>query len=94
MEPMTKTGSPLWFNFDPHHMWPWVKKPGQPPVNIPIPTKTTKIGSKMGGAPTPKRDPIGFEPQPRVCVCVCKWFAEICHFKGIILVSQCIGLDW
>ena len=32
-----------------------------PPVNMPIPTK---IGSKMGGAPTPKRDPIGFDPQP------------------------------
>ena len=30
--------------------WPWVKIP-YPPVNIPIPTK---IGSKMGGAPTPK----------------------------------------
>ena len=29
-----------------------------PPVNIPIPTK---IGSKMGGAPTPKWDPIGFD---------------------------------
>ena len=32
-----------------------------PPVNIPIPTK---IGSKMGGAPTPKWDPIGLDPQP------------------------------
>ena len=32
-----------------------------PPVNIPIPTK---IGSKMGGAPTPKWDTIGFDPQP------------------------------
>ena len=32
-----------------------------PPVNIPIPTQT---GSKMGGAPTPKWDPIGFDPQP------------------------------
>ena len=31
------------------------------PVNIPIPTK---IGSKMGGAPTPKWDPIGVDPQP------------------------------
>ena len=31
------------------------------PVNIPIPTK---IGSKMAGAPTPKWDPIGFDPQP------------------------------
>ena len=28
------------------------------PVNIPIPTK---IGSKMGGAPIPKWDPIGFD---------------------------------
>ena len=32
-----------------------------PPVNTPIPTK---IGSKMGGAPTPKWDPVGFDPQP------------------------------
>ena len=32
-----------------------------PPVNIPIPTKT-----KIGGAPTPKWDPIGFDPQPYV----------------------------
>ena len=32
-----------------------------PPVNIPIPTK---IGPKMGGAPTPKWEPIGFDPQP------------------------------
>ena len=31
------------------------------PVNIPIPTK---IGSQMGGAPTPKWDPIGFDSQP------------------------------
>ena len=31
------------------------------PVNIPI---STQIGSKVGGAPTPKRDPIGFNPQP------------------------------
>ena len=34
-----------------------------PPVNIPIPTKT---GPKMGGAPSPKWDPIGFEPWPHV----------------------------
>ena len=32
-----------------------------PPVNIPIPTK---IGSNMGGAPTPKWNPIDFDPQP------------------------------
>ena len=32
-------------------MWPWVKSQIVPAVNIPIPTK---IGSKMGGAPTPK----------------------------------------
>ena len=32
-----------------------------PPVNIPIPTK---IKPKMGGAPTPKWDPVGFDPQP------------------------------
>ena len=31
------------------------------PVNIPTPTR---IGSKMGGAPTPKWDPIRFDPQP------------------------------
>ena len=34
-------------------------------VNIPIPTK---IDSKVGGAPTPKWDPIGFDPQPNVRV--------------------------
>ena len=28
------------------------------------PNPTTKIGSKMDGAPTPKWDPIGFDPQP------------------------------
>ena len=33
------------------------QKPCYPPVNIPIPTK---IGSKLGGAPTP----IGFDAQP------------------------------
>ena len=44
-------------------MWPWVKIQIVPPVNIPIPTK---IGSKMGGAATPKWDPIGFDPQPYV----------------------------
>ena len=32
-------------------MWPWVKIQIVPPVNIPI---STKIGSKMGGAPTLK----------------------------------------
>ena len=32
-----------------------------PPVNISI---LTKIGSKMGGAPTQKWDPIGFDPLP------------------------------
>ena len=31
-------------------------------MNIPIPTR---IGSKMGGAPAPKWDPIGFDPQPK-----------------------------
>ena len=39
-----------------------------PPVNIPIPTEITSQfplkSTKMGGAPTPKWDPIGFEPQP------------------------------
>ena len=34
------------------------------PVNIPIPTK---IGSKMGGAPTPKFDLTSFDPQPFGC---------------------------
>ena len=34
-----------------------------PPVNIPIPTK---IGSEMGGALTPKWDPIGFDPRDSV----------------------------
>ena len=32
-----------------------------PPVNIPI---STEIGSKMGASPTPKWDPIAFDPQP------------------------------
>ena len=32
-----------------------------PPVNMPIPTK---IKPKMGGAPIPRWDPIGFEPWP------------------------------
>ena len=32
-----------------------------PPVNIPIPTQ---MGSKMGGAPPPKWDPIGFDLEP------------------------------
>ena len=32
-------------------IWPRVKSQIVPPVNIPIPTK---IGPKMGGAPTPK----------------------------------------
>ena len=39
-----------------------------PPVNIPI---LTKIGSRMGGAPTPKRDPIGVDPQPCLSPCPC-----------------------
>ena len=34
--------------------WPWVKLPIVPPVSVPIPTK---MGSRMGGAPTPKWDP-------------------------------------
>ena len=60
------------------------------PLNIPIPTK---IGSKMGGAPTPIWEPIGFDPQPyslqqtswrhsgilRVPACLC-------------LTSLCLGL--
>ena len=37
------------------------QNPGYPPVNIPIPTK---IPTKMGGAPTPKWDFMGFDPQP------------------------------
>ena len=28
------------------------------------PNPTTKVGYKMGGAPTPKWDPIGFDAQP------------------------------
>ena len=34
-----------------------------PPVNIPIPSK---IGSKTGGAPTPKWDPIGFDNHSQI----------------------------
>ena len=41
-------------------MWPWVKS--RTPSENPIPTK---IGSKMGGAPTPNGT-IGFDPQPCV----------------------------
>ena len=37
------------------------QKSNRTPVNFPIPTK---MGSKMGGAPAPKWDPIGFDPQP------------------------------
>ena len=37
--------------------WPWVK----------IPSLAVKIGSKMGGAPTPKWDPMGFDPQIDFC---------------------------
>ena len=38
------------------------QNPGCPPVNIPNPTR---IKPKMGGAPTPKWDPIiGIDPQP------------------------------
>ena len=36
---------------------------GEPPVNIRF-NPTTKIGSKMGGAPIPKWDLIGFDPRP------------------------------
>ena len=35
-----------------------------PPVNIPIPTEIPEIPTKMGGAPTPKWDPIGVDPRP------------------------------
>ena len=38
------------------------EKNPSPPVNIPIPTK---IGSKMGGSPTPNGT-IGFDPQPNL----------------------------
>ena len=42
--------------------WPWVKIRIVPPSEHPNPT--TRIGSKMGGAPTPNWDSIGFDPQP------------------------------
>ena len=32
-------------------------------------SRTSSVGSKMGGAPTPKWDLIGFDPQP----CKCLW---------------------
>ena len=52
-------------------IWPWVKIP-YAPVNIRF-NPTTKIPTKMGGAPkAPKWDPIGFDPQPyagHVCPC-------------------------
>ena len=50
-QPLDWPFAPGWFK----HVSTW------PSMNIPIPTK---IGSKMGGAPTPKWDPIGFEPRP------------------------------
>ena len=37
------------------------QKPGDPPVNILIPTNI----DSMSGAPTPKWDPISFDPQPK-----------------------------
>ena len=42
---------------------------GQKPNRTPSehPNLTTKIGSETGGAPTPKWDPIGFDPQPHRC---------------------------
>ena len=48
-----------------------------PPVNIPI---ATKIGSEMGGAPTPTVptwDPIGFDNHSQMCFC--KWFFLLTH---------------
>ena len=63
------------------HPWPfWTLSQNLvPPVNIPIPTK---IGSKMGGAPTPKWDPFGFDPQPiwtlRRCTSMASfWFQRL-----------------
>ena len=41
--------------------WPWVKIQIVIPVHIPIPTQ---IPTNMGGAPTPKWYPVGFDPQP------------------------------
>ena len=38
------------------------KEPINSDLSIP-----TKIGSKMAGAPTPKWDPIAFDPQPHGC---------------------------
>ena len=40
------------------------QNPNRPPSEHPNPS--TKIGSTMGGAPTPKWYPIGFDPQPCV----------------------------
>ena len=65
-----------------------------PPVNIPIPTK---LGSKMGGAPTPKGDPIGFDPQPHANQEYEKWKEEnnngrgwhLKYYKGLLLTSFC-----
>ena len=37
---------------------------GQNPNPSEHPNPTTKLASKMGGAPTPKWDLIGFDPQP------------------------------
>ena len=44
--------------------WPWAFQNPNRLAPSEHPKPTTKIGSKMGGAPTPKWDPIGFEPWP------------------------------
>ena len=48
------------------------RNPNRTPSEHPNPTNG--IGSKMGGAPTPKWDPIGFDPQPNE---LSDWFAEM-----------------
>ena len=61
-------------------IWPWVKSPVSPSEQS---NPATKIPTKMGGAPTPSWDPIGFDPQPYECVCVCVFSgARHPYFEG------------
>ena len=48
----------------------WVKTPSEHPFF------PTNLGSKMGGAPTPKWDPIGFDPQPYYAILLASGFRD------------------
>ena len=75
-----------------NNMWLWVKSP-VPPVNIPIPTQ---IGSKMGGAPFPKWDTIGFEPWPcaKTAAALCSARLQLLKLHGLRAFRQALeGAD-